>query len=95
VSGIVQLGAVAGALLTLAGLAVLVGRVVRWMLRTLRKISDFLDDWRGEPPRPGYPGRPGVPERLARIEAQLWPNGGSSLHDKVNQIRRQVVDEPD
>lgn len=94
-SGIVQLGAVAGALLALAGLAVLVGRVVRWMLRTLRKISDFLDDWRGEPPRPGYPGRPGVPERLARIEAQLWPNGGSSLHDKVNQIRQQVVDEPD
>ena len=62
------------------------------MYRTWKKLADFLEDWNGEPARPGRPARLGVPERLARIEAQLWPNGGSSLHDKVNQIKQQVVD---
>lgn len=33
----------------------------RWLWRTARKFTTFVDDWIGEDPRPGLPeGRPGV-----------------------------------
>lgn len=76
-----------GALATIVTAVYLGGR---WMLRTLRKLGDFLEDWSGEPPRPGVPGRPGVMDRLARIEAQLKPNGGSTLRDAVSRIEESV-----
>jgi hypothetical protein len=30
-------------------------------------------------------------ERLARVEHQLWENGGSSLADRVNNIERHAI----
>lgn len=33
-----------------------------------------------------------VTRRLTRVEHQLFPNGGGSLVDKVNQVDRQVVE---
>lgn len=33
-----------------------------------------------------------VTQRLTRVEHQLFPNGGGSLVDKVNQVDRQVVE---
>jgi hypothetical protein len=30
-----------------------------------------------------------VSDRMSRVEHQLWPNGGSSLADKVNDLDRQ------
>jgi hypothetical protein len=30
-----------------------------------------------------------VTDRMSRVEHQLWPNGGSSLADKVNELDRQ------
>ena len=33
-----------------------------------------------------------VTKRLGRVEHQLFPNGGGSLVDKVNQVDRQVVE---
>lgn len=64
------------------------------------RLSRFLDDWYGEPARPGFPARPGVLERVASIEGQvgafdrrmtgveyeLRENGGASLRDAVNRI---------
>lgn len=35
------------------------------------RLSSFLDDWFGEPARPGFPRRPGVPERLEIVEQKL------------------------
>ena len=58
--------------------------------RVLKQFGDTLDDWRGEPERPGVPGRPGVMTRLAKIEAELRPNHGSSLRDAVNRIEAAV-----
>lgn len=63
------------------------------MLRTLRKVNDFLDDWRGEPARPGVKARPGVMQRIEAIEAQLRPNGGSTVYDKVTKIAKAVDDQ--
>ncbi|TDC81914.1 hypothetical protein E1193_13510 [Micromonospora sp. KC606] len=91
---VLQLGALAGALTAIVTAVYLGGR---WMLRTLRRIDDWLDDWYGEPARPGQPARPGVPERLtqiearqAAIEAQLRPNGGGSLRDAVDRVEQTV-----
>ncbi|WP_062435003.1 hypothetical protein [Herbidospora daliensis] len=41
-----------------------------WLMRIIRRIQDFLDDWNGEPARPGVPARPGFPERIAALEAE-------------------------
>jgi hypothetical protein len=30
-----------------------------------------------------------VAERLSRVEHQLWPNGGTSLADKVDRLERR------
>lgn len=69
----------------------------KWMINTWRKIGHFLDDWQGEPARPGHPHRPGILERLEALEsdltavkAQVSPNGGGSLLDKVDQIKTAV-----
>ena len=93
---LVNVGAVCGAVtvtLTLAG--------VGWR-KLGRPLRHFLADWAGEPPRPGYPGRPGVPERLERlevrvanVEAELSPNGGRSVRDRVEALARHAGVEGD
>lgn len=64
-----------------------------WVLPFLRRIGDFLDDWNGEPERPGHEARPGVPARLAAIEVEqkrvrreVEHNGGGSLKDAVKRL---------
>lgn len=71
----------------------------------LHRVGHFLDDWQGEPERPGVPRRPGVMEqlgdhsqRLKVVEdrsAQLTPNGGNHLLDKVNEIDRKLTEHVD
>jgi len=84
-----------------AALTVLL-KAVGWMLRTLHRLGDFLDDWNGEPARPGVPRRPGHLERLQnvessvrRIEEQMHNNGGSSLRDQVDTIAKAVAPPPE
>lgn len=83
------------------GLGVLIGGG-KWMFGTLRKINDFLEDWRGEDSRPGYPGRPGVLERLVKLEEhaattthEVQPNSGSSMKDAINRIDSRTAIIPD
>ncbi|MFD8556612.1 hypothetical protein ACFV1N_04875 [Streptosporangium canum] len=75
-----------------AGLVVLGGglAVVVRLLAVIKRVHDALDDWQGEPARKGVTARPGVMERLAAIEAQLKPNGGSSTRDVVNRVEQSV-----
>ncbi|QVJ00318.1 hypothetical protein KGD82_16275 [Nocardiopsis eucommiae] len=65
---------------------------VRKVLATLRRVGHFLDDWAGEPARPGVDARPGVMERLHAIEHEVKYNHGTSLKDKVREVK-EVVDE--
>lgn len=91
----------------LGALAVLVPPMV-WLSRRIRglsmfsdpRFSHFLDDWFGEPERPGFSARPGVPERLGQVEsrletvedstAQLKRNGGSHLADAIDRLVRDA-----
>ena len=84
ISALVALGT-----LSLAVLTVLLGKGWRVVTRT----THLLDDMLGEPARPGVPERPGVMQRLqsltddiARVQAQVIPNGGSSLRDAIDHL---------
>lgn len=81
--------------------AVAIGVIWR-ALRTLHPIMldvvQFLEDWRGEPERPGVSARPGVMARLGEMEsrtAELRPNGGGSIKDAITRIdqRSERLDE--
>lgn len=63
---------------------------VRGVWRLARKVNQFLDDWRGQDARPGFPGRAGVPERLARVEAEVKANGGKSIKDVVTRVESKL-----
>ncbi|MFE6549635.1 hypothetical protein ACFVHS_14750 [Streptomyces sp. NPDC057746] len=89
---------VGGLLTALVGVAAAVWRVVRAGLRFFRRVELFMDDWYGEPARPGVPGRPGVMERvsgiddrLTRVEHELQPNSGQSLRDAVDLANRRLA----
>lgn len=78
-------------------LTILIGALAavwrRYVAPFLRKIGYFLDDWNGEPARPGFEGRPSVPVRLEAIEREqkrvsheVQTNSGSSLKDAVKRL---------
>lgn len=51
-----------------------------------RGTQEFLQDWNGEPERPGFKARPGAMARLAQLEA----NSGSTMRDAVDRIEKKV-----
>lgn len=90
---------------TIVGGAVL--RLSRPVRRVWQALGRMLEDWHGTEARPGVDKRAGVMERLAAIEengrrrdermtaieAQLKPNGGSSLYDQVKRTADAVAPE--
>ena len=82
-------GGITGALAAALTVGVTVGRPLR---KLSRQNDEFREDWYGESARPGRSAVPGVPERLARIEAELQPNHGSSLRDAINRVEVRLED---
>jgi hypothetical protein len=82
--------AVVGVVSFVAGVAGALG--VAWT-RVVRPIQRIAEDWRGEPARPndGLPERPGMMLRMARLEAEMHPNHGSSLRDAVNRLEANMA----
>ncbi|MCD0446448.1 hypothetical protein LO763_22795 [Glycomyces sp. A-F 0318] len=72
--------------------ATAIGMTLRWVVKRLKGFDDFLEDWHGQPPRPGVPARLGVLARLERLDAQVHPNHGGSLRDVADRIERQLTD---
>lgn len=90
---LIDLGKMAAAVAAFATVALFAAKGVRWLLSALRRVNNFLDDWNGEPARPGVTATPGVMDRLARLESkvvevrdEVKPNGGASMRDAVNRI---------
>jgi hypothetical protein len=102
-----QVLATAGAILAIGGALVLLRKTIHATWQAVRAVVRLTDDLAGRPPRfPGDPdAHPGLAQRLTRIddrldgldqrlgtvEGQLVPNGGSSLHDQVRQIRAAIA----
>ncbi len=58
----------------IVGLLAAVGAIwasIKWVRPALRAITNFLDDWNGEPERPGVPGRVGVLEQIADLRTDV------------------------
>jgi hypothetical protein len=83
-------------------LTVAVVGVAGWGLRMAWKMisrtTRFLDDFFGEPERPGVKGRPGVMARLDAMEGSLLtlqtevtPNSGHSMRDSVKRTEAAVA----
>lgn len=78
------------------GLLGMAAAPLKWLWgRLLRPLTLMLQDWHGTPPRPGVPARPGVMVRLERLEAELTPNHGRSVRDRVEKIAKTVGAEED
>lgn len=72
----------------------------------LKRGSQFLDDWNGEPERPGVPARQGVmarlhnqdviladhSETLKHIMHEVNYNSGSTIKDAVHRIDNSLVE---
>lgn len=87
-----------GAVTAVAGVSALLWRTVRAAVRLARRVERLVDDWAGEPGRPGVPERPGLMARVARIETrlgrvehELHPNDGASLRDAVDRTNRRLA----
>lgn len=65
-------------------------KIGRFLAPLFREIRNFLDDWNGEPPRPGVKGRDGVMARLGAIEHEVRPNTGSSMKDGVGRLENNL-----
>jgi hypothetical protein len=82
---------VAGALAALgAGAGALTQWVIRPVLRLTREVREFLQDWRGDPGRPGVPPRPGVMSRLERIEWHVGNGDPTPLRRVVERLEDEV-----
>jgi hypothetical protein len=93
------------ALAALAGIVFgLLGWICRGLIRFVRRLYDFLEDWQGNAGDAGHTPRPGVMERLVKLEhvqadvqaqvgdvqAQVHLNSGTSLKDAVTRTEARV-----
>lgn len=74
--------------------------IFRWLYRQFKSLDDLLNDWRGEPERPGVPRRPGVLERLDNIERKVnsaafnsQSNHGTSAYDAHTEMLLEILEE--
>lgn len=82
-----QILAVAGAIVIIGGALAILYKGGRWMLRGMRQLFRVADEVLGDELRPGWGKRLcNIEDRLTKVEDQLRPNGGTSLHDKVSRI---------
>lgn len=79
----------------------LLGVIARLLWRLGRGLGQMLEDWRGQPARPGVPAKPGVMERLAQVEENLTdirhevkPNSGLSMRDDISRIHQATTGQP-
>lgn len=91
----IDIGIVVG-LITILGTLVTLGK---WSYRQFKAIDSLLEDWNGEPSRPGVPGRLGVMERLDSIEKKVnsaafnsRPNHGTSAYDEHTRLLNKILE---
>ena len=94
----VDIGIVVG-LITILGTLITLGK---WSYRQFKAIDSLLEDWNGEPSRPGVPGRLGVMERLDSIEKKVnsaafnsRPNHGTSAYDEHTRLLNEILERID
>lgn len=94
----IDIGIVIG-IITIIGTLITVGR---WTYRQFKSLECLLEDWHGEPARPGVPERLGVMERLDSIEKKVnsaafnsRPNHGTSAYDEHTRLLNKIIERID
>lgn len=94
-----DLGIAASAVLAAAGIAALAVKWTRSGWRAARRLGHLVDEVLGVEAHGSRPAVPGWAERLDRIQddivkikMQVFPNGGSSLRDAVDDVRKRLDD---
>lgn len=82
---------------TIVAVAGLLGTFAVWLSRllwrTLTRTIHFLDDYFGQPGRPGVMARLDALEGVVQeIRAETKPNGGSSMRDVITRAADVVAD---
>ena len=87
-----RIGTVVGILAAVGAVIAGVRRDGRRLWRLVRGLMDLVDDWRGEPERPGVPGRPGVMVRLGALETgqATLATGQAALQNEVAKINAEL-----
>lgn len=67
------------------------GRIVRALWRLVRRIGHALDLIIGVPSIGDAPARPGIVARVAKIEAEIQPNHGTSMRDVIDTIKSSIA----
>jgi hypothetical protein len=99
---LIEIGKAAAAVTAIVGLPVLAWKGLRALLRTVRKLSRLADEVLGDgEQRPGWGKRltgmeslgkanaerlTGIEKWMSRVDAEMRPNGGSSMRDQINRI---------
>jgi hypothetical protein len=83
---------ICGVITGIAAVAVILWKVIAFVMQIYKRVLLFLDDWQGEPDRDGVPGRKGVMARLCNIEHEVKRNDGSSLKDAVHRIEKKLTE---
>ena len=83
-----------GAILGLAALALALGTLHRYVVapavRMVNAVRHFLEDWNGQPERPGHDRVPGVVEQIRTVRAEVTPNGGGSMKDALRRVEDKL-----
>lgn len=94
-----EIGIAAGAVVAIAGAAGLTWKIVRSSYRSARRLGHLLDEVLGMEARGARPAVPGWAARLdeiqadvGKIKAQVFPNGGTSLRDAVDDVNVKLED---
>lgn len=83
-------GALAGAMIAVGTVVIATIRLIVGAVRSTRRIARLLDRVLGTREEHGRPGFPSALDRVDAIHAQVFPNGGGSLRDAVDNLATSV-----
>ena len=66
--------------------------IVKKTKRLMEALDLFTKDWFGDEGDDLHPRTPGMLERMAKVEAELKHNGGSSIKDAVRRIEKKLTE---
>lgn len=84
---------------TVGALCLIIGYLANWLSPFARrhksrvnKLDDMLDDWVGEPARPGFVEVPGIPQRLKAVEDILGSHKDNQdvLEENVAHLNQKL-----
>ncbi len=104
---LIEVGKTAGAIVAIAGVVALAWKVVRGLIRTIRKLGRLADEVLGDgDTQPGWGRRltaiealgttnadrlTTIEKHMQRVDAEMRPNGGSSMRDQLNRIEEATA----